>query len=218
MRWPRIVKANKTILDDFTRLNNELVNTQRELARRNAELAVANTRLELLATTDGLTGLKNHRSFQESLEHEYARAMRYGTRLSLLMLDVDHFKQFNDQFGHPAGDGVLKRVATIIASESRDEKLVARYGGEEFAIIMPNCGFKDAVGVAERVRRAVELGPWVLRHITVSIGVATKNKSTQDRVDLIARADAALYRAKINGRNRVCNGSEVFGTGAALTT
>ena len=147
------------MLEEFTRLNNELVNTQRELAQRNSELADANAQLESLATTDGLTGVKNHRAFQESLEREYARAMRYGSPLSLLMLDVDHFKQFNDQFGHPAGDEALKQVARILASESRSDALVARYGGEEFAVILPNCGYEEAAGIAERVRRAVETGP-----------------------------------------------------------
>ena len=106
-------------LEEFSRLNNELVNTQRKLARLNADLAVANARLESLATTDGLTGLKNHRAFQESLEREYARAARDGSPLSLLLLDVDHFKQFNDQFGHPAGDGALKDVARILAESTR---------------------------------------------------------------------------------------------------
>ena len=211
-------QREQEILDDFTRLNNELVNTQRELARRNAELANANARLESLATTDGLTGLKNHRSFQELLEQEYARATRYRTPLSLLMLDVDHFKQFNDQFGHPAGDGVLKQVARILSSESRSETLVARYGGEEFAMILPNCGNEDANAVAERVRLAVELEPWELRPVTVSVGTSTKRDGTQDRADLIARADAAMYQAKISGRNQVRSGYEVFGTAPALNS
>jgi len=173
---------------------------------------------ESSATTDCLTGLKNHRAFQESLEREYARATRYGSPFSLLMVDIDHFKQFNDQFGHPAGDEALKQVARILASESRSDSLVARYGGEEFAVILPNCGCEEAAGVAERVRRAVEMGPWDLRSVTVSLGTATMIDSTQDRAALIARADAAMYRAKVNGRNQVCSGSDVCGTAPALTT
>jgi diguanylate cyclase (GGDEF)-like protein len=210
-------QRDQEILNDFTRLNNELVNTQRELARRNADLAVANALLESQATTDGLTGLKNHRSFQELLELEYARATRYGIPLSLLFLDVDRFKQFNDQFGHPAGDEVLKQVARILVSESRSEAVVARYGGEEFAVILPNCGFDEAIGVAERLRLAVELREWDLRPVTISVGTATISKSTQDRAALIALADSAMYRAKASGRNQVCSSSDVYGKAAAQT-
>jgi diguanylate cyclase (GGDEF)-like protein len=211
-------QREQELLEEFTRLNNELVNAQRELARRNVDLGDANARLESLATTDGLTGVKNHRAFQESLEREFARATRYGSSLSLLMLDVDQFKQFNDQFGHPAGDEVLKQVARILASGSRLETLVARYGGEEFALILPNCGGEEAAVVAERVRRDVETGPWDLRPVTVSLGTATKCDGTQDRSALIARADSALYKAKVSGRNQVCSDSEVCGTTSGLAT
>ncbi len=196
-------QREQQILDEFTSLNNSLVNTQRELARRNAELADANSRLQALATTDGLTGLKNHREFQESLAREYDRAARHGSALSLLMLDVDHFKEFNDQFGHPEGDRVLKQVAQILTNESRSDALVARYGGEEFALILPNCDREGVAGAAERVRRAVERGPWDLRPITVSIGTATMHGSPLDCAAMIACADAAMYRAKVSGRNQV---------------
>jgi diguanylate cyclase (GGDEF)-like protein len=196
-------QREQQILNDFTSLNNSLVNTQRELARRNADLADANLRLQSLATTDGLTGLKNHREFQESLAREHDRAARHRTALSLLMLDVDHFKQFNDQFGHPEGDRVLKQVAQILTVESRSDALVARYGGEEFALILPNCGREGAAGAAERVRRAVEREPWDLRPITVSLGTATMDGSSLDCAALIALADAGMYRAKVNGRNQV---------------
>jgi diguanylate cyclase (GGDEF)-like protein len=206
-------------LEDFSRLNNELVNTQRELARRNAELAVANARLESLATTDGLTGLKNHRAFQESLEREYARAARVGSPLSLLMLDVDHFKQFNDQFGHPAGDGALKEVARILTDSSRlSDTLAARYGGEEFALILPHCGCDEAFAIAERVRRSVETGPWPLRPVTVSVGLATMIHGSPDRAALIAGADAAMYLAKVSGRNQVRGGNDVRDAAPACST
>jgi diguanylate cyclase (GGDEF)-like protein len=213
----RYRQHDEEMLAEFTRLNNELVNTQRELARRNADIADANVRLEALATTDGLTGLKNHREFQDSLEREYVRAARYGTPLSLLMMDVDHFKQFNDQFGHPAGDSVLMQVASILTRESRSEAVVARYGGEEFAVILPTCGCEAAVGVAERIRRAVELGPWDLRTITVSIGSATMIDGELNRAALIARADAAMYQAKVSGRNQVCSTMGVCGSAPAMT-
>jgi len=211
-------QCEQELLEEFTCLNNELINTQRELARRNSSLADANARLESLATTDGLTGMKNHRAFQESLEREYASARRYETPLSLLMLDVDHFKQFNDQFGHPAGDAALKQVARILASQNRSDAVIARHGGEEFAVILPNCGYEEAAGIAERVRRAVEMGPWDLRPVTVSLGSATMMDSTRDRSDLIAWADAAMYRAKVSGRNQVCSSSDVCSNASALTT
>jgi diguanylate cyclase (GGDEF)-like protein len=200
----RLRQHDEEMLAEFTRLNNELVNIQRELAQKNAEIAVANVRLQSLATTDGLTGLKNHREFQDALEREYDRATRYGTPLSLLMMDVDYFKQFNDQFGHPAGDTVLIKVARILTRESRSESVVARYGGEEFAVILPNCGSDDAANVAERIRRTIELGPWDCRPITVSIGIATMIGCELDRIALIAQADGAMYQAKVGGRNRVC--------------
>ena len=134
------------------------------------------------------------------------------------MLDVDDFKQFNDQFGHPAGDEALKQVARILVSESRSETLVARYGGEEFALILPNCPGEAALGVAERVRRAIERGPWDLRPITVSLGTATMIDHTQDRADLIAWADAAMYRAKAGGRNQVCSDRDGGLIASARTT
>jgi diguanylate cyclase (GGDEF)-like protein len=212
-------QREEKILEDFSRLNNELVNTQREMARLNADLAVANSRLESLATTDGLTGLRNHRAFQESLEREYARAARDGSPLSLLLLDVDHFKQFNDQFGHPAGDGALKEVARILNKSSRlSDTVVARYGGEEFALILPNCGCDEAAAVAERVCRSVETGPWPLRPVTVSVGSATMIHSAPDRASLIARADAAMYRAKASGRNQVCSGNDIRETATPGST
>jgi len=203
-------------LNEFTRLNNELVNTQRELARRNADLLDANTQLAALATTDGLTGVKNHRAFQEALASEWSRATRYGTPLSMLMLDVDHFKQFNDQFGHPAGDSVLKQVAHILTRESRSDSIVARYGGEEFVVVLPSCDRLAAAEIAERVRRAVAVESWDLRPITVSIGAATRSEATPDRASLIARADAAMYLAKAGGRNKVATDSEVQATAAGL--
>jgi diguanylate cyclase (GGDEF)-like protein len=212
-------QREQTILEDFSRLNNELVNTQRELARRNTELADANARLESLATTDGLTGLKNHRAFQESLEREYVRAARDESPLSLLMLDVDHFKQFNDQYGHPAGDGALIAVARILSnSNRRSDTLTARYGGEEFALILPNCGCDEAATVAERVRRSVEMETWPQIPVTVSVGTATMIHGTPDRASLIGRADAAMYLAKVSGRNQVCRDSDVRETAPVHST
>ena len=176
---------------------------QFELEEANERLANANVRLEVLAVSDGLTGLKNRRAFQEKLQEEVGRAARYSVPLSLLLLDVDHFKQFNDTFGHPAGDGVLRDVARVLGENSRTTDFVARYGGEEFVILLPNTAQQGSVLVAERVRVAVEQRDWRERPISVSIGVATLATVNGDGMVLVQEADAALYRSKKNGRNCV---------------
>jgi diguanylate cyclase (GGDEF)-like protein/PAS domain S-box-containing protein len=170
---------------------------------------LAQIALEQLATRDGLTGLANRRCFDDTLHAEWARAMRQRQPLSLLMVDVDNFKAYNDANGHLGGDECLKRIATAVASEMRANDLVARYGGEEFAVILPNQSLKGAASVAERIRTRVEqlqvpnrLAPG--QHVTVSIGAATALASPDNSAsDLVATADAALYRAKHMGRNRI---------------
>jgi diguanylate cyclase (GGDEF)-like protein/PAS domain S-box-containing protein len=170
---------------------------------------LAQIALEQLATRDGLTGLANRRCFDETLHAEWARAQRQRQPLSLLMVDVDNFKAYNDANGHLGGDECLKRIATAVASEMRANDLVARYGGEEFAVILPNQSLKGAASVAERIRTRVEqlqvpnsLAPG--QHVTVSIGAATAMASPENSAsDLVAIADAALYRAKHMGRNRI---------------
>jgi len=165
--------------------------------------------LEQLATRDGLTGLANRRCFDDTLHAEWQRALRQQQPLSLLMVDVDNFKQYNDAYGHVGGDECLKRIATAVASEMRANDLVARYGGEEFAVILPNQSLKGAAIVAERIRCRVEalrlpnLGA-DKQFVTVSIGAATAIASNgNEPSQLIATADAALYRAKHMGRNRI---------------
>lgn len=174
-----------------------------ELAEANARLEETNARLEALATEDGLTGLKNHRAFQERLSEEVIRATRYGTALSVILLDVDHFKRYNDRWGHPAGDGVLKTVARLLRENARGTDLVARYGGEEFVLILPQTALKGALVIAERVRRALEAARWDRQAVTASLGVAALSLGMDDGGDLITCADRALYRAKEQGRNRV---------------
>ena len=165
--------------------------------------------LEQLATRDGLTGLANRRCFDDTLHAEWARAMRQKQPLSLLMVDVDNFKAYNDANGHLGGDECLKRIATAVASEMRANDLVARYGGEEFAVILPNQALKGAAIVAERIRARVEQLRLPNRfsrdgRITVSIGAATALASSEANAsELVAIADAALYRAKHMGRNRI---------------
>jgi diguanylate cyclase (GGDEF)-like protein len=176
---------------------------QIELEETNARLAKANGRLEVLAVTDGLTGLKNRRAFQEKLQEEVRRVARYSASLSLLLLDVDHFKQFNDTFGHLAGDSVLRGVARLLEEMSRSTDFVARYGGEEFVILLPNTDKQGSLVLAEKVRMAVERSDWRDRPISVSIGVATMAAANGDGMALVKEADAALYHSKKNGRNCV---------------
>jgi diguanylate cyclase (GGDEF)-like protein len=174
-----------------------------ELELQQMELAEANTQLEALAATDGLTGLQNHRTFKTKAEQEYERSRRYGTSLSIILLDVDHFKHFNDTFGHPAGDQVLKQVATVLQQTARTTDIVARYGGEEFVLVLPGTDRQDATACAERIRAAVATQPWEQRAITVSIGVATLLPATESIAALVKEADTALYQSKSGGRNQV---------------
>ncbi|MBA5638309.1 diguanylate cyclase [Duganella sp. LX20W] len=169
----------------------------------------AQVALEQLATRDGLTSLANRRCFDDTLAAEWQRALRQQQPLSLLMVDVDNFKQYNDAYGHLGGDECLQRIANAVASEMRANDLVARYGGEEFAVILPNQALKGAAIVAERIRCRVEqlhlpnLGSDA-HVVTVSIGAATALPSVDtDPSQLVATADSALYRAKHMGRNRI---------------
>lgn len=169
---------------------------------------MAQAALEQLATRDGLTGLANRRCFDDTLEAEWARALRQMQPLSLLMVDVDNFKAYNDAHGHLGGDECLKRVARAVASEMRANDLVARYGGEEFAVVLPNQSLKGAAIVAERIRSRVEQLQlpccFAAGHVTVSIGAATAIAGPDNHANqLVAIADAALYRAKHLGRNRI---------------
>lgn len=178
-----------------------------DLEREVAERQAAQARLVELATTDSLTGLKNRRYFMETASQEFERARRYQTPLSLLMLDADHFKSINDRYGHPIGDEALKALAENGRRRLREIDLFARLGGEEFAILLPQTGFTAARAVAERVRQSIAeqsvATDWEPLHFTVSIGVASLDTRTVDLNDLLRQADAALYQAKENGRNRV---------------
>lgn len=161
---------------------------------------------ERLATTDGLTGLTNHRTFQVRLEEHVAQARRYGKRLSLILCDIDHFKAVNDTYGHPVGDVVLKGVARTLLGEARETDVVARYGGEEFAVVMPETDAAGALVIAERIRKRVkelafrtERGPL---SVTLSLGIASFPDDAAEKAELVERADACLYHAKRNGRDR----------------
>jgi len=161
---------------------------------------------EELARQDSLTGLSNHRAFHELLGREVARAQRYGTPVSLLMLDIDHFKQINDTLGHQAGDSVLRQLARMLLDSARTIDHVCRYGGEEFMLILPMTTTQEALQVAERLRRQVEQfefssGAEHFSKLTVSMGVASYPLHAQTPTALIAAADTAMYTAKRAGRN-----------------
>ncbi len=160
------------------------------------------------ATIDPLTRVSNRKHFNHELENEFRRARRYGRPLSLLMLDLDHFKKVNDTFGHQAGDYVLRHTAEVVRESLRAQDLFARYGGEEFALVLPETTLDNAVALAEKLRARVEQGRY--EHdgraiaVTLSIGVATLEPSHAEHEELVASADRQLYAAKKGGRNRVC--------------
>jgi two-component system, cell cycle response regulator len=181
----------------------ERATAQRQVAEQKAVLEQMNERLSELAITDGLTGLSNHRRFQEILEQTFEYHVRSKQQFSLILLDIDHFKRINDDFGHQMGDEVLKTFGNILRQCARLHELPARYGGEEFAVILQNCGEEDAVKVAERFRQGVLDADWNRRKITASFGVATWTPEVSTPKELIAHADVALYYSKQTGRDRV---------------
>ncbi|MEZ5500486.1 MAG: sensor domain-containing diguanylate cyclase [Steroidobacteraceae bacterium] len=185
---------------------------QKLLEDRQETLTVRNERFKTQSLTDELTGLANRRAFDMQFEQALAQASRYGQHLSLMLLDVDHFKSYNDEFGHPAGDLALVQVASLLRDSVRKSDTVARYGGEEFAIILPVTEKSGAMGLAERFRAAVANGSWEKRQVTISIGVATYSGGRASVEAILGDADAALYRAKSLGRN--C----VVGAGATPNT
>lgn len=178
----------------------EVLNQQ--LVEQIQKVDALNLALNELARTDPLTGLRNRRAFDDSLELELAVVERTQSPLSLLMLDVDHFKQINDNFGHEAGDKVLRSIAQVLSGCVRIIDIVARVGGEEFAVILPHTDAQGAHEVAQRMRVAVAQAGWLSQPTTISIGAASL-RDAESACSLFARADAALYAAKKSGRNRV---------------
>jgi diguanylate cyclase (GGDEF)-like protein len=174
-------------------------------ALRHYEVLRQREDLRLLATTDSLTGVANRRQLMQIALHEVGRALRYGSPLALLVIDIDHFKAVNDTWGHPAGDSVIVNLAKMMTAVVRDQDTVGRLGGEEFAIILPETDCGGAVAIAERLRVMVEsaAGEGESAPFTISIGVAAHDGEESDLEGLLSRADTALYRAKDGGRNRV---------------
>ena len=200
----------RMIRDSTTDEPKECIIVVRDISERK----ILEEKLSALALTDGLTGILNRRAFDEALEREWKRTLRDGSQISLLMLDIDHFKNFNDQYGHQAGDDCLRAVAAAVSGAVRTTDIVARYGGEEIVVILPSTYTAGAVETAEKVCSAIEAlrlpnegnpegGGWV----TVSVGVATALARIGGTIrmpeSLLLAADNAMYKAKNNGRNRV---------------
>ncbi len=198
---------------DKIHLQQENHSLVERLKTSNEELHKVNLVLKDLAIRDGLTNLFNHRYFQETLSKEIGRCERYGTPFSLIFLDVDNFKLFNDNNGHVQGDNLLKQLASLIMNNIRNLDCAARYGGEEFVIILPETEKQHAVDTANKIRLAIyehhfegqETQPG--GHVSVSMGVAVHPDDGAQTADLLKHADAALYQAKKAGKNRVYTAS-----------
>jgi diguanylate cyclase (GGDEF)-like protein len=200
------LETQQQMLDMQIRANEELDQKVRE---RTEELELLNGQLQLASVTDSLTQVKNRRYFDKKLPSEYRRSFREKSWVSLLMMDVDHFKQFNDEHGHQAGDKVLQEVAKAVEQVvKRPSDAVSRYGGEEFAVLLPNTDLPGAALVAERIREQIEMLEiqWHGKalKVTASIGIAGCIPAHRDEFELLTKqADNYLYVAKEQGRNRV---------------
>jgi diguanylate cyclase (GGDEF)-like protein len=190
----------------FTHYHLETLQLLANQAAAQISNAILHRQVEKMALTDGLTGLYNHRHFQERLDHELQRAERHNQHLSLLLLDIDHFKKLNDTCGHPFGDVVLKEVSRQLAGIARSIDFVARYGGEEFAIILPGTARRGCGNMAERVLKSIRALTFEHEHktlsVTISIGSSVFPEDGEGKEDLVRHADQALYLAKESGRNR----------------
>ncbi len=203
-RTEELEGANRHLRD----ANTELTALRDTLAQQNTQLRSANDQLSALAITDPLTGLHNHRFFQEMLGSELATAAGQSLPVALLLLDIDHFRQFNETYGHDVGDRVLKIVAQTIGQDIQPGEHAARYGGEEFVVILPGTDGTRAQTIAERLREGIARSAFVVEletmHLTVSIGVACFPQHASVAASLLKAADLALYAAKRHGRNSVC--------------
>jgi len=215
MMWRAVVDESGEVVQlqvssrditDSKQNERRLEDTQRKLRQQQDMLQDVNSKLSELATVDGLTQLRNRRAFEERMEDETRRWRRHGGDVSLVLLDIDNFKEYNDTFGHPKGDEVLRAVGRLLLRSLRASDFAARYGGEEFAIILPNTGRSGSLVVAEQLRRAIEASTWEDRQITASVGVASMGEEITNGEELVDCADRALYRSKEAGRNCVSQG------------
>lgn len=196
--------------DEIVRLRQQLdqarqdaVTREAELQRYHQQLEAANAQLQELATTDPLTGVANRRVFDTRLKTEFAHARRYGRPMSVMMLDVDNFKQRNDRYGHDEGDSTLKRLAILLARGVREADLVVRYGGEEFVLLLPETDERQALMLSNRILAMVRGYEWGRDQVTVSGGVAELQPSIVQPHEIVTRADKALYAAKRAGKDRI---------------
>lgn len=194
---------------DYDQMNKQLIQAKIELEKLTEELEEKNRILDNLANVDGLTEVYNHRYFQNSLEQEIDRAERNDNTLSLLLIDIDHFKMFNDNYGHQAGDFVLKKFCERLKKNLRKYDILSRYGGEEFVVILPETDLDEASTVAEKLRLAVAENSFddgrEQYRVTASFGISSGRPATEDgfsKNEFIGKADHALYTAKENGRNQ----------------
>ena len=206
-RWTEIHRRALHVNDAWLIVTVGRDITERKIAE--TALQKATEQLAQLALSDPLTGLANRRKFAERFDYDMARAVRAKTPLSLLMVDIDHFKEINDQRGHLAGDACLKALAVLLAGSVRVVDLVARFGGEEFVVLLPEMSAEQSLATAERMRSQVEAHSAEIAGgapvaVTVSIGAATSVGAALTLEELLSRADQAVYRAKRAGRNRVC--------------
>jgi diguanylate cyclase (GGDEF)-like protein len=196
--------------EELSKLQAELARFSDELARRTLErtqLQQVISELTELSLRDPLTGLFNRRGMSERLIEEVSRARRYGAPLSLMMVDVDHFKRINDRYGHATGDVAIGHVARLLLRDRRVSDIVSRYGGEEFVLLLPHTPLDGALSLAERLRYLIEQSPYRALdsedRLTVSLGVAIFEARMREPSDLLEAADQALYRSKREGRNRI---------------
>jgi two-component system chemotaxis response regulator CheY len=195
------------------RVTERVLDLEVRLEAQIRQLEEAHVKIKAMAETDELTQLPNRRTVLQRLDEEISRAERYGHPLSIVLLDIDHFKDVNDTYGHPAGDTVLRQTAKKLSGAIRDTDLLGRYGGEEFLAVLAQTDLPGARKLAERIRTEIEshvfdLGNGTNLRKTVSLGASTWNHGSDSADELIARADAALYLAKEGGRNRVVMAEE----------
>lgn len=205
------IRQQSLIMENVRKLSQAQV----DLENRSRELEALNEHLRTVSVTDGLTGLLNHRQFQELLASDFSELKAKARPHSVLMLDVDHFKAYNDSHGHLAGDDVLRTVAEILVATAPLDAIIARYGGEEFGILLPGATAKAAEKVAESCRAAIAGYDWPLAGITISVGVATYAANMESSTDYLGLADRAMYAAKSRGRNRVVHARQLTGDVAA---
>jgi len=196
--------------DEIVQLRRQLDQARRDAVARETELKsyqrqleAANEQLRELATTDPLTGVANRRMFDSRLHVDFAHARRYGRAMSVMILDVDNFKQRNDRFGHDEGDATLKRLAALLARSVREADLVVRYGGEEFVLLLPETDERQALMLSNRIQAMVRGYEWGREQVTVSGGIADLQPSVMRPHELVTRADEALYAAKNAGKDRM---------------